>query len=262
MNYEQVQNQIIKLIRSMTGAYNLYNIWRDFLVLASCTISNSVDKRQWEKREKMYMDTIKKYSKSEADKFAEMLALVVMGLDGPRMGDFLGELYMNLGVSNKDIGQFFTPYDVSKMMSQFLGTDPNDDGIITLNEPTCGSGGMIIAYAETLKKEDINYQEKLRVVCQDLDHDVVKMAYIQLSLLGIDAVIMQGNTLTLQMNEFWYTPMHFINLAKEKQVKQGEQTKRMVDAMQQIIALEKPVKDEVANDFEQTTIFEFLEVAE
>src|SRR5699024_5562580 len=143
---------------------------------------------------------------------------------------FLGELYMKLEISNRDVGQFLTPYDVSKMMAKMIGVEEKD-GIITLNEPACGAGGMIIAYADVLHGKGINYQDKLRVVCNDLDYDVVKMAYIQLSLLGIDAIIMQGNTITLKMNEVWYTPMHLINKANKQVQKENEQTEKMVEAM-------------------------------
>ena len=31
-----------------------------------------------------------------------------------------------------------------------------DNEIITLSEPCCGSGGMIIAFAETMKQHNIN----------------------------------------------------------------------------------------------------------
>lgn len=253
MIYEQAQKDIIKILRGMTGKWSIYPLWRDFLVLAACTISNHVDMAQWQKREDMYMKTIEKYDKDEANKFAEMLALVIHGLSGSRKGDFLGELYMKLEISNRDVGQFFTPYDVSKMMAQMIGVEEKD-GIITLNEPACGSGGMIIAYADVLHSKGINYQEKLRVVCNDLDYDVVKMAYIQLSLLGIDAIIMQGNTITLKMNEVWYTPMNLINRANEQTQKENEQTEKMVEAMNNVIALERPVETVPG----QMDIFEFL----
>lgn len=254
MNYEKAQKEIIKILRGMTGKWSLYPLWRDFLVLAACTISNSVDKQQWQKREDMYMQTIEKYDKDEANKFAEMFALVVTGLSGARMGDFLGELYMQLEIGNKDVGQFFTPYHVSKLMAQLIDVEPNENGVVTLNEPACGSGGLIIAYAEAMKVNKKNFQTQLKVVCNDLDYDVVKMAYIQLSLLGIDAVIMQGDTITMKMNEVWYTPMHITNLAREQQEKRSEIT---FESMKNIIDLaDKEQKDVVPG---QMNIFEFVD---
>ena len=54
---------------------------------------------------------------------------------------------------------------------------------------------MIIAAAQTLKEKGVDYQRKMRVVAQDLDWKGVYMCYLQLSLLGIDAVVAQGDTL-------------------------------------------------------------------
>lgn len=70
----------------------------------------------------------------------------------------------------------------------------NDDRI-PLHEPSCGSGGMVVATAQVLQKRGINYQKTLDVVCQDLDWSAVYMCYVQLSLLGIKAIVVQGDTL-------------------------------------------------------------------
>ena len=78
---------------------------------------------------------------------------------------------MNLGNSAK--GQFFTPYHVSKMMAEINFVDLekhlNEKDFITLSEPCCGSGGMIIAYAETMKNRGYNYQHQLYVEAVDID---------------------------------------------------------------------------------------------
>lgn len=63
MRYDEAQKKIIKTIESMTGKYNMYQIWRDFITLAACTISNHADMGQWQEREDMYMDAIKKYER-------------------------------------------------------------------------------------------------------------------------------------------------------------------------------------------------------
>lgn len=49
--------------------------------------------------------------------------------------------------------------------------------------------------AAVLKEKGINYQKAMDVVAQDLDWKGVYMCYLQLSLLGISAVCVQGNTL-------------------------------------------------------------------
>lgn len=54
------------------------------------------------------------------------------------------------------------------------------------------NGGMVIAAAQVLQEKGINYQRVLDVVCQDLDWTAVYMCYVQLSLLGVKAIVAQG----------------------------------------------------------------------
>ena len=67
---------------------------------------------------------------------------------------------------------------------------------LTILEPSCGGGAMVIAAAKILQEEGVNYQKVMDVVAQDLDWKGVYMCYVQLSLLGISAICVQGNTLT------------------------------------------------------------------
>lgn len=258
MQYEKSKKEIQKIMRSMSGKYRLYSIFRDFIVLSACTISNAVDKSQFESREKMYLDTISIYTREEANKFAEMLALTILAYES-KMGDFMGELYMSMEFGNRDAGQFFTPYHASQLMASMIQPEPNEKGFVELNEPAAGSGGMIVAYAQAMKLAGMNYQRQLRVVCNDIDYDVVKMCYIQLSLLGIDAIVMQGDTITQKFNEIWYTPMHFLNKVRKQQ---EERTKRMVNGMREILKQEKkrPEKEAALAAIPgQMTIFDYLE---
>ena len=54
---------------------------------------------------------------------------------------------------------------------------------------------MIIAYAKALKEKDVNFQKMLDVKASDIDFACVYMSYIQLSLLGIKAVIARQDSL-------------------------------------------------------------------
>lgn len=69
---------------------------------------------------------------------------------------------------------------------------------------------MVIAYADMLMEEGINYQQVMHVEAWDVDATAAHMAYIQFSLLHIPAVIVQGNTLTLKQWGAWYTPAHIL----------------------------------------------------
>ena len=110
------------------------------------------------------------------------------------MFDMLGYIYMHLELGSKKAGQFFTPYHLCRLMAKMQAQD-FDGTVIDVNEPTCGAGGNIIALAEAIKDRGYNYQQLLRVVCQDIDIKAVYMTYVQLTLYGIPAIVYQTDTL-------------------------------------------------------------------
>lgn len=102
---------------------------------------------------------------------------------------------MEMELGNKNTGQFFTPYHVSFMCAEASLQGYEGDHILTIHEPSCGGGGMIIAAAAVLSERGMNYQKLMHVVAQDLDWKAVHMTYVMLSLMGINAVVAQGDTL-------------------------------------------------------------------
>jgi hypothetical protein len=69
---------------------------------------------------------------------------------------------------------------------------------------------MILAAAETMTGKGLNYSNQLVVRATDVDPKCVHMAYIQLSKLGIPALVIHGETLSLKEYTRWYTPMYII----------------------------------------------------
>lgn len=63
------------------------------------------------------MAIIGKYNKEEANLFANLLAELALGL-ASELGDFLGEVFMTMELGSSRLGQFFTPYHLSKLMAQ------------------------------------------------------------------------------------------------------------------------------------------------
>lgn len=106
--------------------------------------------------------------------------------------DFLGEEFMRLELGNSARGQFFTPYEVSLLISK-MTIPQTEKGLITeIADCACGAGGMLIAGAETLKEQHVNIHERLFAFGQDIDRMACNMCYIQLSLLGIPGVVVWG----------------------------------------------------------------------
>lgn len=191
------KKEIIKAINDISGKYSAYEVFTDWIRCSALAISNTCQMfhdKIWQDREQMYMDTMRKYTDEEQIKMSEMFFMLAETLE-TEMADVLGQIYMESGMGSKAAGQFFTPYHLSELCANLSLPDPDENGKIMINEPSCGGGGMIIAAASSMRTKGLNYQRNLYVVAQDLDWKGVYMCYLQLSLLGINAICVQGNTL-------------------------------------------------------------------
>ena len=216
-------------LQSLDRSRSLTIVFKDFLTLCTCSFAQTIYRS--DELEQRYLQTVKQYTKEQAEEFSELLAFLVMALE-EKYQDFLGEVFMRLNLGNSAIGQYETPYTVSKFMAEINFSEHEisqiaNNHLITLSEPCCGSGGMIIAFAETMKEHNFNYQKHLYVEAIDIDEMSFMMAYIQLTLLGIPAKVIQGDTLTLKFQQVLFTPFYFISgisyrlkQTKEKDVKQ------------------------------------------
>lgn len=181
--------------------------------MAAAAIRNRVDPHGHQDREDEYERTRSHYTPPQMDRFAETLAHVAIELEAnPR--DVLGETYMQLGIANRDQGQFFTPYSVAQLMASMQLTDApaqlNTRPFLTIYEPACGAGAMIIAMTQALAAQGIEYQTKVHVTADDISATAVHMAYVQLSLLGVPAIVNRRNSLTLEHFDTWPTPAHVL----------------------------------------------------
>lgn len=195
------EKYIIDSITKMSGRHTPYKIFSDWITISAVAIQNCckmMDDDVYKEREKLYLDIAGRYTKDELKNMADMTGALAMELE-QRFGDILGEIYMKSGCGSKITGQFFTPYHISLMTAEILYANQfdhlNENDVIEINEPSVGSGGMIIAVANVMKEHAINYQKQMRVTAQDLDWNGVYMTYVQLSMLGIKAVVVQGNSL-------------------------------------------------------------------
>lgn len=223
-----------------------YQVFADFLTMAACSISNSVDRRFFEEREKLYMDTVMRYSKDEAKRFAQLLGLLVQVFE-PVAGevvyrDALGELYMGLGLGNEWVGQYFTPYSVALMKAMMVLGDADTlrgeieaHGFVRAMEPCVGGGALVIATADAMRRLGINYQQHLHFTCIDVDFKAVCLAYIQLSLLHVPAVIVHGNALSLEQWSVWYTPAHLLGFWDGKLRREGRVTHNHVHEINEVM---------------------------
>ena len=196
---EQIENHkkiIANMIVEISGHRSPYQIFYDWCTCMAMAFQNSCDMFKdseiYKHHEELYQNTIKQYSKEEQEKLYEMTGRLFLAFEN-EISDYLGGIYMEAGCGNKYVGQFFTPFHLSELTAK-LGVDGTDKDY-HMNEPSCGGGAMILATAKVLSDYGINFQKRLKVVAQDLDWLGVYMTYIQCSILGIDAIVVQGDTL-------------------------------------------------------------------
>lgn len=207
------------LLRS--GRHSRWTVWSDFVAMAACTISVADFERRGE-RERLYADISKKYTQNELEQFSIMFSEVVSAFEENPEQDLLGELFMRLELGNDHNGQFFTPYSVCMAMASMsagnLEAEISRKGYVSVNDPCCGAGALLIAFANEAKRLGINYQQHVLFVAQDIDFTAAMMCYIQLSLLGCAGYVIVGNTLTTPPTEpltnqnVWYTPLYYLDV--------------------------------------------------
>jgi len=255
MDYiKEFSSKLLSLDRSKSVA----TVFKDFLTLSAYALAQPFYRSP--EIEKKYEYAISEYTKEQAEEFSQLLALLVSALEEEHQ-DFLGEVFMQLNLPSPGKSQFFTPYRVSKMMSRLTGYNVkkyNGSDIMTLSEPCCGSGGMIIAFAEAMLESGMNYQHTLYVEATDIDEMCFKMTYIQLSILGIPARVILGDSLSMRYNEVLYTPFYFLGGFKER-----VEAMRRVDKMREAINIDTGQKEETFEEIpqhqgNQLTLFNFL----
>ena len=132
------QTELQRAILSMAGRYTAYEIFMDWIECVALSISNTVNMihgKIWQDREDKFKSILNKYTPEERQKFPEMMAWLIEELeDDPR--DVLGEVFMRSGMGSDAGGQFFTPFNISKMMAAIQVKAPAAGETVTMSEPS------------------------------------------------------------------------------------------------------------------------------
>lgn len=219
------EKEFFKIFESLSMTRSSWRVWSDFITASAISLSNAfeMDSERKAAREQEYVECIKRLGGT--DKAAELLGVIVKTFEENPSQDFLGGLFIKLGLNNHWRGQFFTPYHICEFMAQIALMDANEEiaskGYVLICDCACGAGAMLIAAANVLRVNKINYQTQALFVAQDIDRIAGLMCYIQLSLLGCPGYVVIGDSITnpvvgeplmpLEMpgQELWCTPMFF-----------------------------------------------------
>ncbi|EBS1405102.1 N-6 DNA methylase [Salmonella enterica] len=206
------RNRFISVFKSTARHLRRWEVFSDFLSL----VASELDIARIRTPESMEhcRKICARYEATDIANMQEMFCLMVCALEA-KFHDFLGAIFMELELGDNFRGQYFTPYSVQCLIARMLIPGIQEtirrEGIVTVSDPASGAAGMLIAYAECLLESDMNPSMHMFGSCIDIDPVAADMAFIQLSLLGIAAEVVTGNTLTMQFNRVRYTPVYYLN---------------------------------------------------
>ena len=123
-------------------------------------------------------------------------------MDGRADYDVLGFIYEYL-ISNfaanagKKAGEFYTPYEVSFLMSEIVAYHLKDNDKIEIYDPTSGSGSLLINIGKSVQKH-IQDKNNIKYYAQELKEPTYNLTRMNLIMRGISAdniVVRNGDTL-------------------------------------------------------------------
>ena len=145
--------------------------------------------------------------------------------------DVLGEIFM-AKISFGEHGQFFTPFNITDMMTQLLYSSEGHTPKEKVCDPCCGSGRFFISFAK-LNNKAYFYGVDLSPTC-------AKMTALNMWLYDLNADIYHGDSLAMKFFHVW-------------KIRQGgfiyESEVREVD-------MPAPIKKALKEQAEQQTLFE------
>ncbi|MCH5485222.1 N-6 DNA methylase, partial [Salmonella enterica subsp. diarizonae serovar 16:z10:e,n,x,z15] len=225
--------EFVSVFNSIAPYENRWQVFSDFAHMAAAALYNAIHRDPTVEAD--YLRRVKRYSKEDAIRMSRLLDVVTDGLEFSPT-DFLGQLMMTLELGNQNLGQYFTPWSVSYMMARINMADrlpeleEGHGSFITVCDPACGAGGMIVATAEAMLEAGYNPQKQMLAFCTDIDPLAAMLCYIQLTLMHIPAVVSIGNSLTMEMTREMATPAYRLGLWDLKLHRQQSEHERRQQA--------------------------------
>lgn len=196
-----------------------FEVFRDWAEVAAITMHNRpyhfshLPKDEcFETLEARYLKLVAKYDRETLDEFSTLLNIAIIALNF-KWGDFLGEIYTEMEIGGKRSrqakGEFFTPYPVAQLTAKttLLGCEAviERQGYLTISEPACGAGSMLIAACEVIADKGYELEKVMFFEAVDINPLCCHMAFVQFSCLNLPGIVCHGNTLTNEFQERWET---------------------------------------------------------
>jgi hypothetical protein len=166
---------------SQRSAMSRGQAFEDWLTAMTCAMAGGT-------MEDEYMAMVQRHTEGDqgrrgADLMPQMFGQLVNAMEETR-ADILGDLFQG-AITYGEAGQFLTPEAVCQLMAKITSDDSRQDEIVC--DPCCGSGRMLLAYAEMRRPKAL--------VGQDVDLRCVKITAINLGLRNLYGYVLWGNSL-------------------------------------------------------------------
>lgn len=211
------KHDFINLFNEIAPDKRRHTVFQDFVEMASYSLHNAFI---WRKEfEDAYLSIAQRYKAEDLISMSKLLALTIVGLQhSPE--DFLGDIYISLKFGESQRGQFFTPFTLASLMAKMtlLGIDAivKDNGFLSVSEPACGAGCMAIAQALAFQQSGYDLETQFFIQCVDIDPVATAMCFIQLTVMGVPAEVLTGNSLTLEFSKVMRTANYYRHNWKQR----------------------------------------------
>lgn len=142
-------------------------------------------------------------AKEQTKAISDLLQLIKdIPMDGKQDYDVLGFIYEYL-ISNfaanagKKAGEFYTPHEVSLLMSEIVAEHLKDRKEIKIYDPTSGSGSLLINIGKSVSKF-MNSDDNIKYYAQELKENTYNLTRMNLVMRGIlpaNISVRNGDTL-------------------------------------------------------------------
>lgn len=203
--------EFVRLLNDIDRSKHRSEVFADFCEMSYCALAKKASPfpDQREALEAQYMSVVGRYrDKDDVRKMPEMVG-IALGEIGNGGCDFLGMVAGELEVLDAKLGQFFTPYEVSRMMAEISLPDVDEKiaehGFITVQEPAAGAGGMLMAIADVIEGKGHSLETSVWIEAVELSRPTFHMCYVQCAARGLAGKVICGNSLSLEVFTSAYT---------------------------------------------------------
>jgi len=176
--------------------YNRYNVFCDWISLMLYAL---------QRKDEPYLDILDDYGRGRdrdrgnrtPDLFSEAHR-ELMQLMQKTNQEVLGVAYEAFGMDNDAFGQHFTPHSTCDLMAEILMDSGSPDPPITIADPACGSGRMLVHAARQVNETTICFG-------QDKDELCAEMTALNLCFFNMNGVVVLGDTIRVESRRAWRT---------------------------------------------------------